>query len=785
MKDESKSGQALENELTMLRKRIAELEAEAATKKSAEALGHLFFTIVDQSVDGIIATDTKFRIIYMNRAAEEMYGYKYEEVKGLTPAIFNAEPDGETIQEKIYATVASGRPVTREIRNIHKDGSIFICRFTVNPMRDQSGDIFGYMGFQHDISELFETRKKLEESEKRYRSVVEHSPAGIFIVNDQFRFIYLNNELCRILGYARDAIIGHDFREFLDKESIDLVKERYQKRQKGENVPSRYELCFIRGDGQKRWGELSSTVFRDAEGIPHTVAQLLDITDRKEAEEALRQSEEKYRLVVENANDAIFIAQDEVVKFPNPRTQSLTGYSTEELFQIPFVNLIVPEDRGLVLDRYRRRLAGEKLPSTYSFRILNKSGRQLWVELSTVFTHWEGREATLNFIRDITQQRNLEEKFQQAQKMEAIGVLAGGIAHNYNNTLMGIQGRVSLLIRDKNSGHSDYQHLKGIEEYVKIAAGLTNDLLGFARGGKYQIKPHNLNAIIQKENRMFEHTKKEVRFHENLAEDLWAVEVDSNQIRQVLMNLYVNAWKAMSGGGEIYLHTENAILEGSGASYFDILPGRYVKVSVIDTGKGMDKATMDKIFDPFFTTDASKTGTGLGLASAYGIIKNHGGAIDVSSEEGKGCTFTIYLPASDKPVLSEEEVSPEIIRGTETILLVDDEEMIIDVGREMLEGLGYNVIVARSGEDAVSIYKENRAGIHAVILDMVMPGMNGKDAFLALREMNPQIKVLLSSGYSVDGEAEALLELGCSGFIQKPFSLNILSQAMRGTLACK
>ena len=782
MDDKITSREALESELRTLRKRVAELEAEAGQKQTADALGHLFFTVVDQSVDGILATDTKFQIIYMNRAAEALYGYRYKEVKGKTPAIFNAAPEAAAIQKEVYESVVSGRPITKEVLNRRKDGSTFVCRFTAGPMRNQNGEIAGYMGFQRDVTELAETRNNLQESEKRYRSVVENSPAGIFIINNCFCFTYTNTECCRILGRPAEAIISHDFREFLDRDSLEMIEKRYLKRQKGETVPFRYEICFIRGDGQKRWGELSSGVFEDAEGSTHTVSQLLDITHRKQAAEALRQSEEKYRLFVKNANDAIFIAQDEVIKFPNPRTETLTGYSADELAKMPFAHLIVPEDRGSVLERHRRRLAGENLPSTYSFRIHNKAGAERWVELSTVFTTWEGKEATLNFIRDITDQRQLEQKFQQAQKMEAIGVLAGGIAHNYNNTLMGIQGRVSLLLGDKHPDHADYHHLKGIEEYVKTAAELTNDLLGFARGGKYQMVPADLNEIIRKENRMFMMTKKEIRFHEKLATGLWNVEVDANQMRQVFMNLYVNAWKAMPGGGDIFVETENFVLNASSIEHFDLQPGNYVKTSVTDTGKGMDKATMDKIFEPFFTTDKTKIGTGLGLASVYGIIKNHGGTIEVYSEKGNGTTFKIYLPASDKAVVGEKTPSQEVLPGTETILLIDDEDMILEIGREMLEGLGYQVLVAKSGKEAVALYEESADKIQAVILDMIMPGMNGKETFKALQKANPNIKVLLSSGYSIEGDAEEILEMGCQGFIQKPFSLSLLSQKVRSVL---
>ncbi|MBW2622740.1 MAG: DUF3365 domain-containing protein, partial [Deltaproteobacteria bacterium] len=349
------------------------------------------------------------------------------------------------------------------------------------------------------------------------------------------------------------------------------------------------------------------------------------IAERDRAEEALRESEEKYKLLVENADDAIFIAQDEAVKFPNPKTEQMTGYSAEELAKIRFGDFIHPEDREKVIDRHRRRLTGEELTGTYSFRIINRDNEELTVELNTVLISWEGRPATLNLLRDITQQEKLEAQLQQAQKMEALGILAGGIAHNFNNVLMGIQGRASFMMLDKDGSHPDFEHLKGIEEYVQNAVELTKDLLGFARGGKYEPRPIDLNELIKHENLMFGRTKKEIKIHGKYNKDLWTVEVDQGQIRQVLMNLYVNAWQAMPGGGDLYTQTENVTLDENYVKFFEIIPGRYVKISVTDTGIGMDEATRERIFDPFFTTHEMGTGTGLGLASVYGIVKNHGG----------------------------------------------------------------------------------------------------------------------------------------------------------------
>ncbi len=370
--------------------------------------------------------------------------------------------------------------------------------------------------------------------------------------------------------------------------------------------------------------------------------------------------------------------------------------------------------------------------------------------------------------------------------MESIGTLAGGIAHDFNNILMGIQGNASLMLLKIESDHPNYEKIKNIEKYVQNGTELTKQLLGFARRGKYLIKATDLNEIIEKSSSLFARTKKEIRVHTELSEDLWSAEVDRGQIEQVLLNLYVNAWQAMSNGGDLYLQTENIILDRSYLKPYKVEPGRYVKISVSDTGVGIDKETQERIFEPFFTTKEMGRGTGLGLASVYGIIKSHGGYINVYSEKEKGTVFTIYLPASEKIALKEIESGPAaIIKGSGTILLIDDEEMILDVGIELLEELGYTVKSAMSGPEAIDVFKEERGKIDLIIMDMIMPGMGGGETFDRLKEIDPDIKVLLSSGYSINGQATKILRRGCDGFIQKPFNMNQLAEKVQRILASR
>ncbi|MCJ7616268.1 MAG: ATP-binding protein, partial [Desulfobacterales bacterium] len=384
------------------------------------------------------------------------------------------------------------------------------------------------------------------------------------------------------------------------------------------------------------------------------------------------------------------------------------------------------------------------------------------------------------------EREKLEARLLQAQKMEAVGTLAGGIAHDFNNLLMGIQGQASLMLLDIAPDHPHYERLKSIENTVQTGAGLSKQLLGFARGGRYEVKPTNLNELIKHSSEMFARTQKNITINEKYYEDIWTVEVDQGQINQVLLNLYVNAWQALPEGGSIYIETSNVELEENYSRTFSIKPGNYVKISVTDTGVGIDKAIQHKVFEPFFTTREIGRGTGLGLASAYGIIKNHGGIINIYSEKGKGTTFTLHLPVSEKQLpIIKKKLDKKIQKGTETILLVDDEDMIIDVGKDMLEQLGYKVLSAKTGEKAIEIYRKHKDNIDMAIVDLIMPSMSGGDVYNHMKEINPDIKVLLASGYCLDRMTTDILNRGCKGFIQKPFDISELSTTIRKILGKK
>jgi CheY-like chemotaxis protein len=365
--------------------------------------------------------------------------------------------------------------------------------------------------------------------------------------------------------------------------------------------------------------------------------------------------------------------------------------------------------------------------------------------------------------------------------MEAVGTLAGGLAHDFNNLLMGVQGNVSLMLMSTDCGTAHYEKLKSIEKLVQSGAKLTSQLLGYARNGHTDRHPLDLNGLVTEMAALFFRNKHEIRVESCMAADLRPVDADQGQLEQVLMNLFVNAWQAMPQGGQLILKTANVTEGQIRSKVYKPRPGAYVLLSVTDTGVGMDAQIQERIFEPFFTTKDLGRGTGLGLASVYGIVKGHRGYIDVQSAVGQGTTFTLYLPASGRQVVACKP-EPETVKGSGTVLLVDDEEVIVEVASGMLKLLNYTVLTARSGSEALSLFTEQRERIDLVILDMIIPDMDGAQIFHRLKGIAPDVKVLLASGYSLKGKAAALLENGCSGFIQKPFNLQALSQKLEAIL---
>ncbi len=507
---------------------------------------------------------------------------------------------------------------------------------------------------------------------------------------------------------------------------------------------------------------------------------LAQIKERKEAEGKLNQ----YGKILENSLNEIYVFDSKHLTFlkVNEGARKNLGYTSKQLEKLTpvdiiptfstktFEEMVIPlrmnEEELLIFEAIHRR----KDASTYD------------VEVHIQLMNFPGMEVFVAIILDISEKKLLEKQLRQAQKMEAIGTLAGGIAHDFNNLLMGVQGRASLMRTNLDLSDVNYESIKEIEDYAGKAKSLTQQLLGIARGGKYNPTPVKLYDLATDSLTMFGRTRKEITITTESHDKEVIVEVDQNQIELVLLNIFLNAWQSMSQAGRIHLKTGTASLDKHMVKDYMKPAEAYAMISITDNGSGMDEATLSQVFNPFFTTKDRERGTGLGMASAYGIIKNHQGFITVDSKIGHGSTFSIYLPISERPAIKQNAPEADINMGEGKILLVDDEQMILDVAGAMLLELGFEVVTARGGQKAVDAMGGDSV-FDLVILDLVMPDMDGNETFDLIKKINPRQLILLSSGYSIDGKATEILDKGCCGFIQKPFGISEISQMIKKVLS--
>jgi len=745
--------------------------------RRAEAELQAIFTM---SLDMLCIADIRTgSFLKVNPAFTATLGYSEDELldKPFT-ALIHPDDVASTLAVMEERLKKGEKVINFKNRYRHKDGQYRWLNWVSHPLAEQG---LTY-AVAHDITAEIEAQEEIRERGMFLESVLYHAPDAIITMDAVHQVVDWNPGAEKMFGYSPAEAIGRQ----LD----DLVAGQAHKNEAGAKTRQVLSGQRVEAFETVRYHKDGTPLHVIAAGSPilvdgdlkGVVAVYTDITDRVKAEQALHTSHQRFLTVMDSIDATIYVAD-------------------METYEILFMNRNMIESFGqdMTGDICWKAFRGEAgpCPTCNNHLLVDDRGRptgvQTWKGQNPVNKRWyinydraiewtDGRLVRLQIAVDITDSQKMEEAFERARKMEAIGTLAGGIAHDFNNLLTGIQGYASLMKGDQNIPDTHREQIQTIENYVNSARDLTAQLLGLARGGKYEIIPVDINQLVADTATMFGRTRKEMQLHQELEEGPLTVEVDRRQIEQVMLNIFINAMQAMATGGDLFLKTASVSLDASFCEPHNIEAGPYIKISITDTGMGMDADTQQRIFDPFFTTKEKERGTGLGLASALGIVQNHGGTITVDSEPGQGATFNIYLPASGKQPRPETVVSDQIVSGSEMILLVDDEEMIQMVARAMLQKLGYGVIVAASGAEAVDIIDRDGSNVNMVILDMIMPGMDGNQTFDRLREMRPDLPVLLSSGYAIDGQAIEIMHKGCNGFIQKPFSISELSQKIRDVL---
>jgi two-component system, cell cycle sensor histidine kinase and response regulator CckA len=752
------------------------IESDNLLRESEER----FKSYIENAPFGIFVSDKKGYFKEVNKIASKITGYSKEEL--LNKHLYELIPPNDLSKAKRHFQRVLTRGTSEaDFSYLKKDGSVNF--WTVGAVKISQN---AYLGFVNDITQ----RKRIEEesqiNELRFKSFFSMAAEGIMI-HENGIILDANQAFINMLGFNNlDEVIG--------KRGLDVINFTEKSKQL---IASHMKIGSTEAYDVEIMNPDMSILSMETEGreVKYSgrnvrIAYLRDITSRKKAEEALKQSEEKYRHLIQHSGDAIYLLFNRKFELINDKFQEIFGITLEEANNkdFDFINMVAPKSRDFIEDRVRRQSKGENVDSKYEFTGLNSKGQEIELEASVTYIKYKGDEAVQGILRDITDRKRLENQLRQSQKMEAVGQLAGGIAHDFNNLLTVINGYSELLtLRDLSPEMSE--PINQILNAGKKATQLTSQLLAFSRKQIIQTKSLNLNTIISNQLKMLQRLLGEdIIINSDLNPKLKNVNADQGQIEQIIMNIAINARDAMPFGGKLILETDNVqITKKNMPNNPEIKPGKYILIKINDNGVGMDSETQSRIFEPFYTTKGRDKGTGLGLATVYGIVKQNNGFVYVDSEPGKGSIFTIYLPKIEKndDTIEDRDKLYIELQGSETILLVEDDPSVREVTRSSLVSYGYEIITAENGNDALKKYKSNSRNIDLLLTDVIMPQMGGRELAEKLLDLNPNLKILYFSGYTDDNIIKRGVMDDGMEFIQKPFSSTNLAGKIKDILSNK
>lgn len=747
-----------------------------------------FERLADNLPFGVVFLDRERVFRYVNPAFRKLFGYESDEaVDGLEWSRI-AFPDREyrksvsSLWNKDVEFSAPGKQTELQFVAVSRDGSS--KTILAKRVGFENGDQLVTL---EDVTERTKYERALQESEERYRSLAQNSLTGIYIQQDG-RFTYVNERLCQMMGYSQEELLGVEFWTFVHPEDRPLVKQRGLARSTAERGSGYDAFRVVCKDGRTKWFDVLATTIQHR-GATANMGNVADVTKRKRAETELRKSEEKYRNILETIADGYHeVNLKGVFTLINDSLCEMMGTSREELLGKSYLELMDAENAKMVFDRYNQVYVTGRPDPGFLLELITSANLKKTVSISISLIKNELGESVgfRGILRDITERRRLEDQLRHAAKMEAIGQLAGGIAHDFNNLLTAMIGYSNMLLQQMAPDSEYRDKLNQISRAGMRAAELTQQLLAFSRKQVLEVRVIDLNSVISDMEEMLRRLIGEpIELTTSEEADLGPIRADLGQIEQIIMNLAVNARDAMPGGGALTIETANAHLDESYArSHSEVTPGDYVMLVVTDTGSGIDEKTRSRIFDPFFTTKEKGVGTGLGLSTVYGIVKQHQGHIAVYSEPGRGSSFKVYFPRIDAPA----KEAPQTVtkrrerRGNETVLLVEDEEIVRELAREALTLMGYNTLSASCPEEAIEISAKHHGPIDLLLTDVVMPRMDGRTLFTHLSPGRPEMKALYISGYTENFIVRhGVLERGVN-FMHKPFDMATLASRVREAL---